>query len=254
MTASAVEEVLPTPAAMSTATPTPEPVATPTPTPPAERSRLGVHWDERVASFRLENATLDRKAQSIVFVGDSLTQAYPLEQYYPGLQVLNRGIKADGITPSPGMPPDTGVLNRMGPSIYDTHPSVVIVLLGTNHLAHESEQIGTLLSNYMHLYDLTMRRCPGAQFIVTTVPPVGEKRQDREYFNARVRAFNDALKAFAMAKALPVVDLYSVLVDENGLLCAECTGDGVHLTPLAYERWTAALKPHLPMPEVPTPQ
>lgn len=208
--------------------------------------RLSRHYRERVAAFAAENAGLPESQRYVVFVGDSLTEGFDLKTYFPDLKTLNRGIVADGITPSPGMAPDTGLRNRMDESIFDCQPRAIVLLLGANHMPHESEDIRELMEDYRRVYEETRAAFPDVLFIVNTVSPAGNARKDRDLFNQRTRLFNGLLREFAGRNSLPLVDLYSLTSDTNGVLRDELTGDGIHFKPAAYEIWANALREKIP--------
>ena len=63
--------------------------------------------------------------------------------------------------------------------------------------------------------------------------------------NAQIRETNEKIKALACSYGLEYVDLYSLLVDENGLLNGAYSMDGLHLNRRGYAVWTNALKERL---------
>ena len=203
--------------------------------------RLTRHYFERVAAFRAINKKLDPDTRYIVFVGDSLTEGFDLDDFFPQIPTLNRGITADGIYNSPGMPETTGLLNRMPASIFDTQPRAIFLLIGSNHMPKEYERIPSLLISYLKVYEQTRERLPEVPFIVQTIPPAGNKRADHILFNERVREYNDRLKEFADERDLPLIDVYNLVADEQGLLREELTRDGLHFTQEAYALWSDAI-------------
>lgn len=215
---------------------------TPTPAMSDALRRLHDMWYQRRMMFAAENAALAPESRNVVFVGDSITQAFKLDHYFPGLGALNRGISADGITPSPGMPRDSGLINRMQESFHQTHPRLFVVLIGTNHMPHESEDINMLLSVYRQMRGSVLYHNPDAQWVVVTIPPAGAKRADRALFNERARRYNAGLREYAAASGLPLIDLEALLKDESGELADVYTGDGIHLTDAAYEIWAAEVR------------
>ena len=69
----------------------------------------------KLAAYAVENEQFDDYEMDVVFLGDSLTDGYPLEQFYPQFKVTNRGIGGD----------TTFTLqNRLQTSVLDLKPKV----------------------------------------------------------------------------------------------------------------------------------
>ncbi len=94
-------------------------------------SRIAVFTDDygQLARYRDANAALKPPAPGenrVVFFGDSITDIWKLEDYFPGKPYLNRGI---GGQTTPQM------LVRFRQDVIDLHPKVVVILAGTNDIA-----------------------------------------------------------------------------------------------------------------------
>jgi len=75
--------------------------------------------------YREANASLGPPAAGenrVVFMGDSITDAWPVAEYFPGEPYVNRGI---GGQTTPQM------LIRFRPDVIDLQPKVVVILAGT---------------------------------------------------------------------------------------------------------------------------
>src|ERR1700687_2119195 len=94
-------------------------------------SRIAVFTDDygQLARYRDANAALKPPAAGenrVVFFGDSITDLWKLEDYFPGKPYLNRGI---GGQTTPQM------LVRFRQDVIDLHPKIVVILAGTNDIA-----------------------------------------------------------------------------------------------------------------------
>src|SRR6476646_4057921 len=94
-------------------------------------SRIAVFTDDygQLARYREANAKLGASAAGenrVVFYGDSITDIWKLEDYFPGKPYINRGI---GGQTTPQM------LVRFRQDVIDLQPKVVIILAGTNDIA-----------------------------------------------------------------------------------------------------------------------
>jgi len=94
-------------------------------------SRIAIYTDDfgELKRHRNADAALGPPAPGenrVVFVGDSITDYWKLADYFPGKPYINRGI--DGQTTSQ-------MLVRFRQDVIDLHPSVLVVLAGTNDVA-----------------------------------------------------------------------------------------------------------------------
>src|SRR5579862_1902911 len=94
-------------------------------------SRIAVFTDDfgQLGRYREANAMLKPPAPEenrVVFFGDSITDMWKLEDYFPGKPYINRGI---GGHTTPQM------LVRFRQDVIDLHPRAVLILAGTNDIA-----------------------------------------------------------------------------------------------------------------------
>src|SRR5579864_474577 len=97
-------------------------------------SRIAVFTDDygQLARYREANAKLGPPSASenrVVFFGDSITDIWKLENYFPGKPYINRGI---GGQTTPQM------LLRFRQDVIDLKPKVVVILAGTNDIAENT--------------------------------------------------------------------------------------------------------------------
>jgi len=195
------------------------------------------HYFDRVGEFRRENALLPEGNNNIVFVGDSITEAFPLDVYFPGRPVLNRGISSDGI----GFD-ERGVLNRLEESVFGCRPKVVFLLIGVNDLAHEWVTVDECLEGYVGIVERIRERAPGAKLVLQTALPTGAAYRKHAFLNPRIEEYNRGIRSLAEEESLAVVDLHALYADADGLLPDELTGDGLHLKKEAYARWAERIR------------
>ena len=68
--------------------------------------------------------------ENIVFFGDSITNKYKVEEFFPNNHVINSGISGDG---------SEDLLKRMD-DVYKYNPSKVFLLIGINDLNHDIKE------------------------------------------------------------------------------------------------------------------
>ena len=198
------------------------------------------YYDSKCQSYAVQNANL-AKGQ-IVFIGDSMTDLYFLDDHYADLPLAsyNRGIGGDTTS---------GVLQRLKVSIFDIQPSVVVLMIGTNDIngGIDSDEI---LQRYETIIDSIYTVLPEVDLYCMSIIP--QNKDLETYTNIRVDKttpvileINPRIQALAESKGATYLDLFSLLADERNLLIQAYSDDGIHLNENGLSVWTALLKPYL---------
>src|SRR5664279_3741154 len=124
-------------------------------------------WNQ-LGRYRLANEELKKRppeAGRVVFMGDSITDFWRLEEYFPGKPYVNRGI---GGQTTPQM------LVRMYPDVIELKPAAMVVLAGTNDVARNTgpETITMIAENLMAMTDIAQRN--GIKVVLCSVMPVSD--------------------------------------------------------------------------------
>lgn len=182
------------------------------------------------------------KPGGIVFLGDSITDFFRVNEYFHGAYVINRGIGGDTTD---------DVLKRMPESVYQLSPSKVFLMIGTNDLP-ENKSDESIVANIRKIISLIQENCPDTKIYLESIYPISAARHKkirkiivRKRTNERIRSINEALKALALEKGIPYIDVYSHLTDEEGNLRLEFTVEGLHLTVLGYRAVAEVLRPYV---------
>ncbi len=204
---------------------------------------------DNLARYSEANATLgppQKDERRVVFLGDSITDIWEINQFFPGKPYVNRGIGGQV----------TGqMLGRMRADVLALKPSAMLLLGGTNDLAH-GVPVQTIENNIAMIADLADAH--GIQVILASVTPVSDYHEDANPRNHRttrrppatIIEINDWIKAFAQAEGYVYLDYFSALVDDQGMLRADLADDGLHpntegfkiMAPLAEAAIAEALK------------
>jgi lysophospholipase L1-like esterase len=201
---------------------------------------------------RYGQADQELKSQSaapgrIVFMGDSITDLWKLDDYFPGKSYVNRGI---GGQTTPQM------LVRMYPDVIDLKPAAMVLLAGTNDIAHNTgpETAEMIEENIMAMTELAQSH--GIKVIVCSITPISDypylKEQSQLAKNpsaappprgpfsfpkikmtdghppADILKLNAWLKAYAARVNATYVDYFGALVDDKGFLKEDVSNDGLH--------------------------
>ena len=207
---------------------------------PDNRTDLQKYYDSKCQSYSVQNVNL-AKGQ-IVFIGDSITDLYILDDHYADLPLAcyNRGIGGDTTS---------GVLDRLQVSLYDLAPSAVVLMIGTNDIngCLEEEDI---LKRYAQIIDGIRANLPDAQLYCMSIIPQNE--QIEEYSHIRIAdttpcimRLNAGICRLAEEKGAVYLDLFSLIADEDNHLIREYSDDGLHLNPAGLSVWTKLIKPYL---------
>ena len=173
------------------------------------------------------NAALPPRASGenrVVFYGDSITDNWKLDEYFPGKPYVNRGISGQ-TTPQ--------LLIRFRPDVIDLEPKVVVILAGTNDIAGNTGpmRLEDIEANYASIAELA--RAHDIKVVYSSVLPVHEYTERAgDMFNqrtpAKILALNRWLKEYCAAHGCVYLDYFSAMVDKNGFLQKDLADDGLH--------------------------
>jgi lysophospholipase L1-like esterase len=211
-------------------------------------SRIAIFTDDfgQLARYRDANAALNAPAYGenrVVFFGDSITDIWRLDQYFPGKPYINRGI---GGQTTPQM------LVRFRQDVIELHPKVVVILAGTNDIAGNTGpmRLEDIEANYTSLAELA--RAHDIKVIYSSVLPVhNDTPQSQDFFAQRspqkILELNRWLKNYCAASLSSssddksssggclYLDYFSAMVDGKGLMKKELADDGLHPNAAGYK-------------------
>jgi len=160
----------------------------------------------------------------VVFFGDSITDIWHLDQYFPGKPYVNRGI---GGQTTPQM------LVRFREDVIDLHPKVVVILAGTNDIAGNTGPIPNevIAANLASMAELA--KAHDIRVVFCSVLPVHNYTEKAKDFYAqrpmsRILQLNEWLKKYCVENHIIYLDYFSALVDDKGLLKKDLADDGLH--------------------------
>src|SRR5438270_7700511 len=184
----------------------------------------------------------------VVFFGDSITDIWHLDEYFPGKPYVNRGI---GGQTTPQM------LVRFREDVIDLHPKAVVILAGTNDIAGNTGRMRNedIEANLASMAELA--RAHDIRVVFSSVLPVHNYTEKSKDFFAvrptgRILEVNDWMKKYCAENKIVYLDYFSALVDDKGLLKKDLADDGLHpnaagfkiMAPLAEAAIDKALAAH----------
>ena len=169
----------------------------------------------------------------IVFLGNSITwggKDWSKRLKHPNIR--NRGIGGD-VT--------DGVLARIDEIIY-FKPKAVFLLIGINDLWNNNSPNNPsaeyIANNIIQIAQVINAETPKTKIYVQTVLPI-----EKEQYKTSILKVNEIIKANEKENPYQIVDLYSIFVNENGLIRKELSTDGIHLNEKGYDAWVEFIKP-----------
>lgn len=180
--------------------------------------------------------------QNIVFFGDSITDGYKVEEFFPDAFVVNSGI---------GGNTTNNLLERIEDAVYIYNPSKVIILIGINDMnggVPEEE----ILNNIQKIINGIKINRKYTKIYIESIYPINWTMFNEQKFNFNKKVTNDTIKEInskiknmCEENDINYVDVYSSLTDDNGNLKVAYSKEGLHLTDLGYFKVTKVLEKYI---------
>lgn len=196
-----------------------------------------------------EEGFLLKDGETIVFLGDSITQAASKPEGYISLFDLFCGVngyEVKSINAGISGHKSNDMLARLETDVLSHKPDWVSISCGVNDVWHQFSQArsGVPLPDYKKNMTEIVDRClqSGAKVLLLTPSPIHEKPDNPE--NRMLNEYIASLKDLAQEKKVLLCDLnqayqqmYSQKLNEDNLL----TTDGVHMKPRGYRLWATEM-------------
>lgn len=182
----------------------------------------------------------------VVFLGDSITDGYRLDEAFPGKPYVNRGISGQTTAQ---------MLVRFYPDVLALKPEAVIILAGTNDIARNNgpQTLEMIQDNIMAMTELAQGH--GVKVVLCALLPINDRTiipaggrgggptprpriQSVQRPPADLLKFNAWLKRYAADKGAAYADYYTATVDAQGFLRDGYTNDGLHPNAEGYALMT----------------
>jgi len=173
--------------------------------------------------------------QTIVFIGDSLTEFFDWQERFPAYKVFNLGIAGETIEGLCGrMDRIDRVLRNAG-----REPDVIFVMTGINNVAMEDYEI---IGGYRQVITAIAGAYGKSKLVIQSILPVRLPWID----NTIILQLNESLKQMAEDVKAEYLDLYSIFINPvSGPKKEYLLDDGVHVSDKGYEAWSAAVQDFL---------
>ena len=192
----------------------------------ADRSMNGPDPDNlaRYAETNSRMIPANAARPRVVFLGDSITDNWRLNEYFPDQDFVNRGISGQ----------TTGqMLGRFQADVVNLHPAAVVIFGGTNDIVR-GVPVSAIENNIRMMAALAQFN--GIKVLLSSVMPVSDyhKDVDQDYERSRlrppdqIRELNRWIQSFCEEDTYAFVNYYSEVVDAAGFLKPDLSDDGLH--------------------------
>ena len=171
----------------------------------------------------------------VVFMGDSITDGWKLNEYFPNQPFVNRGIS--GQTTSQ-------MLLRFRPDVIALKPKVVVILAGTNDISANTGAITleAIEGNLTSMVELA--HANNINVVLSSILPVSDYNKNKageaivrtvQRQPTQIIELNNWMKKYAAEHNLVYLDYFSATADDKGFLKADIANDGLHPNAKGYE-------------------
>lgn len=173
-------------------------------------------------------AAMPIDSNTIVFIGDSHIENFPLNGLFPELPIQNLGISGNT---------SSHVVARMR-ALANTSPRKVFIEMGVNDLFH-GRPISGIMENMDTLLTYVRKTSPRTELYIFSILPTLDP-----WYKDVILETNKELVALCKEKGVTYIDLYPLFAKEN-LARPDMVYDGIHLNAEGYKLWAHTLAPHL---------
>jgi lysophospholipase L1-like esterase len=188
---------------------------------------------DNLRRYREENMNLPPPSPQnprVVFIGDSMTQGWRLNEYFPGRDFLNRGISGQ-IT--------SQMLARFLADVVELKPQTVVIWAGTNDIARGVDP-AVIQRNLSAMCDLADHH--KIKVVLAAITPVTDHHKAvNPAFERTIQrpptaiiAMNSWIQKFAFTRGYAYADYYQATLATDLSLAANLTTDGLHLNADGY--------------------
>lgn len=176
-----------------------------------------------------------KDSNEIIFLGNSITSAFQIEEYLPDYKIKNRGIWGNTTT---------DILNRID-DITKSLPDKLFLMIGINDLVKEvpTEKV---IENYLLILKKIKKQSPETKIYIQSILPITKYASnyfsgDQNKLNPVIDEVNDTLYNFVKENGLIYIDL-NEMFKLNDELNNEYSWDGIHINNNGYKLWLEQIK------------
>lgn len=170
--------------------------------------------------------------ENILFLGDSITEMYHLDDYYEDYHVVNSGV---------GGNTTQDILDDMEGRVYRYNPSKVFLLIGTNDMCLDKYK-DDIPEHIQEIISLIKKNRKYAKIYIESIYPINNTDDDKinhkhvsDRTNEHIKELNKEIKKIAKEEGITYINMYDILVDEDNQLNIDYTDEGLHISEKGYD-------------------
>lgn len=207
------------------------------PVEPVSETSTGKRWENRwepaIQRFEKQDEKDPPPKGATLFVGSSSILFWKLEEYFPGMQVINRGFGGSYISDSVYFADRIVIKHR---------PKTIVFFAGGNDIA-AGKAAETVADDFKKFVAKVRGELPDTRILVIAIKP----SIARWHMVDTIRDANARIEAFTRTvDRVEFVDVFPAMIKDDGTVSAELfVKDGLHLNDKGYALWTSILMPYL---------
>jgi len=197
------------------------------------RSRRENRWEPAIQRFEKQEEKDPPPKGATLFVGSSSIRFWQLEEYFPDMQVINRGFGGSHISDSVYFADRIVIKHR---------PKTVVFFAGGNDIA-AGKTAETVADDFKQFVAKVHDDLPDTRILVIAIKP----SIARWHMVDTIRDANARIEAFTrMVDRVEFVDVFPAMIGNDGTVRTDLfVKDGLHLNDKGYALWTSILMPYL---------
>lgn len=199
---------------------------------------MNTNTKNRLETFMIINESAIPEAT--VFFGDSLTEFYPLQDFFPGVNLYNRGIAGNTTK---------DLINRLD-NVLALQPKKLFLQIGTNDLGY-GKSIKKIISNIKFILHSFKQTSPHTKLYVISLYPVSHTKTPLSFLisgrrtNKSIQKINALLQTFCQEENITFINIYDTLLKGGKKLHPVYTLEGLHISGEGYRAITHVLRDYV---------
>ncbi|MCB0282662.1 MAG: hypothetical protein KDF60_08805 [Calditrichaeota bacterium] len=170
--------------------------------------------------------------QAVLFVGSSSMRMWPTADYFPEMDIINRGFGGAHITDVEYFYDD--VLKKY-------NPAIIVFYAGDNDVAAGMD-VDTVYNDFVRFYNRVENDFPAVDFFYIPIKP----SLNRWSFWDKMNQTNEKIAEFCRTKEnLEYIDTATPMLGPDQKPMSLFIEDGLHLNKDGYDLWSSIVKPYL---------
>ncbi len=173
-----------------------------------------------------------KKYENIVFLGDSITELYPIDDIYADLPIVKSGTCGYKTQ---------DILDKLESMVYQYNPTTIFLLIGTNDIMNNpDEHYEKAIENIEKIIEQIKIHRKNAKIYIESIYPVNNETEEsmvKERNNETIKKMNEEIQNYCKnTKNAQYIDVYNKLTDSDGNFSQKYSDDGLHPNDLGYAR------------------